>query len=872
MHQMKESEKESKEKSTSIEMESLLQSTRSTPDDVVIEMGSLPQSTGNISAPDDVVIEMPEAFGEFQSVLVPSLHQEIEAALETMEKKLDTLIQQNDRFHADPPKISDNKVKKKKGFKEKTAAFIKANDYTHFDLSVEKRKLLTREVLQESLQKDLDSLKSEIRSHLPLYSSDSSRKLEKLNSDIEKLEEFLNSSDIALDLEVRKSNGKLTWKEYSKAVIQGKEHMRAVALRSFAQSLISAGSGSGAQVLAASLKELAFNAMVSQLTERQANEVVEDFLDGPIQDRNPEITATNSPEITATNSPEITTASLQSIVSDEALVNVTNAIATSDPAKFSKDLCENLLDHLQSLEELPDTVDELKAVAVSFLNGEIERLGNERSFSHNFIKTMQNCVDFSSEINRINKPDSPYYDATELDYATIVGGDIAIAIVKGCILPLCDSLYEKSKDIRESEKITSQKKKMSKFKKFRREASDSMSNQFKGTITVLGLILLLKAASGKLTFEQAGKDITFNALSLATVGTIDGVRSLCSCGETTSQVTKATLRTIVGRGVPQVLKSYFSRSKEFGATGVAVTTDLAGVLLGGALKEINGALWQRSANRPDGWMNSWAGKAAVHEKALFKALKKRAGSGTTVPNFLKAVNKVNDHIAKSNTYLNQVDPTLTEVTTIPSVSQNLLSGYGAGSLNSSNPVTGATNVTAGATNVTAGATNVTAGATNVTAGAASGITGATNVTARATNVSLGAINPAFQHTTIQSLREQQQKLDTEIEKIQKSRKDPKITEEQKKSLKQQEKSLESRRTEIRQQRDILSPPTTSNTDNIVTTAEVHPIRKFDATKFKSSSITPNPNGARPKKGPKKGPKQGPKQSPKQGPKTGTTRL
>jgi hypothetical protein len=856
MHQMKESEKESKEKSTSIEMESLLQSTRSTPDDVVIEMGSLPQSTGNISAPDDVVIEMPEAFGEFQNVLVPSLHQEIEAALETMEKKLDTLIQQNDRFHAAPPKISDKKKKKKKGYLAKTGAFFTANNYTHFDLSVEKRKLLTREVLQESLQKDLDSLKSEIRSNLPRYSSDSSKKLEKLNRDIEKLEEFLNSSDIALDLEVRKSNGKLTWKEYSKAVIQGKEHMRAVALRSFAQSLISAGSGSGAQVLAASLKELAFNAMVSQLTERQANEVVEDFLDGPIQDRNPEITATNSPEIT--------TASLQSIVSDEALVNVTNAIATSDPAKFSKDLCENLLDHLESLEELPDTVEELKAVAVSFLNGEIERLGNERSFSHNFIKTMQNCVDFSSEIKRINKPDSPYYDATELDYATIIGGDIAIAIVKGCILPLCDSLYEKGKDIREIEKITSQKKKMSKFKKFRRETSDSVSSQFKGTITVLGLIFLLKAASGKLTFAQAGKDITFNALALSTVGVIDGVRSLCSSGETTSQVTKATLRTIVGRGGPQVLKSLFSRSKEFGATGIAVTTDLTGVLLGGALKEINGALWQRSANRPDGWMNSWAGKAAVHEKALFKALKKRAGSGTTVPNFLKAVNKVNDHIAKSNTYLNQVDPTLTEVTTIPSVSQNLLSGYGAGSLNSSNPVTGATNVTAGATNVTAGATNVTAGATNVTAGAASGITGATNVTARATNVSLGAINPAFQHTTIQSLREQQQKLDTEIEKIQKSRKDPKITEEQKKSLKQQEKSLESRRTEIRQQRDILSPPTTSNTDNIVTTAEVHSIRKFDATKFKSSSITPNPNGARPKQGPKQGPKQSPKQSPKPG--------
>jgi hypothetical protein len=856
MHQMKESEKESKEKSTSIEMESLLQSTRSTPDDVVIEMGSLPQSTGNISAPDDVVIEMPEAFGEFQSVLVPSLHQEIEAALETMEKKLDTLIQQNDRFHADPPKISDNKVKKKKGFKEKTAAFIKANDYTHFDLSVERRKLLTREVLQESLQKDLDSLKSEIRSNLPRYSSDSSKKLEKLNRDIEKLEEFLNSSDIALDLEVRKSNGKLTWKEYSKAVIQGKEHMRAVALRSFAQSLISAGSGTGAQILAASLKELAFNAMVSQLTERQANEVVEDFLDGPIQDRNPEIIATNSPEITTT--------SAQSIVSDEALVNVTNAIATSDPAKFSKDLCENLLDHLESLEELPDTVEELKAVAVSFLNGEIERLGNERSFSHNFIKTMQNCVDFSSEIKRINKPDSPYYDATELDYATIIGGDIAIAIVKGCILPLCDSLYEKGKDIREIEKITSQKKKMSKFKKFRRETSDSVSSQFKGTITVLGLIFLLKAASGKLTFAQAGKDITFNALALSTVGVIDGVRSLCSSGETTSQVTKATLRTIVGRGGPQVLKSLFSRSKEFGATGIAVTTDLTGVLLGGALKEINGALWQRSANRPDGWMNSWAGKAGVHEKALFKALKKRAGSGRTVPNFLEAVDKVNDYIAKSNTYLNQVDPTLTEVTTIPSVSQNLLSGYGAGSLNYSNPVTGATNVTAGATNVTAGATNVTAGATNVTAGAASGITGATNVTARATNVSLGAINPAFQHTTIQSLREQQQKLDTEIEKIQKSRKDPKITEEQKKSLKQQEKSLESRRTEIRQQRDILSPPTTSNTDNIVTTAEVHSIRKFDATKFKSSSITPNPNGARPKQGPKQGPKQSPKQSPKPG--------
>jgi hypothetical protein len=782
MHQMKESEKESKEKSTSIEME------------------NFPKSTGITSNPDDVVIEIPDDSGELQSVSIHSLEQALETALDTMQSKLDTLIQRNERFHAAPPKIADNKEKKKKGVLKKTAALFKADDYTHFDLSIEKRKLLTPEVIQETLQKDLDSLKSEISPHLARYSSDSSKKLEKLSRDIEKLEMFLNSSDIAMDLEVRKSKGKLTKTEVAKSLIQGKEHMRSIISRSFLQSVISAGAGSLSQIGAAYLKELAFKALINQLTVEQADDVVEDYLEG--------LTEASSPEVTTANTPEM--------ISDEALTSVTNAITTSEPAKFSEDICESLLAHIESLEELPDTVDELKELANNFVKGEIDRLGNERSFSHNFIQTMKDCVDFSTEIEGIVRPDSPYYDTAELNYSTIVAGDFAIAMLKGSVVPVFDTLYERGKENRETTQISSQKKNIGKVKKFRQEALLSLKNQAKGAGATLALVFVIKAVAGQLTFDGVGKDVTFNALQVATNGCIDGVRSLSSCGETCSQITKATLRTLIGRGAPQVVKSYISRRNEFGDTGIAVTTDLAGVLIGGALKEINGALWLKSTNNPDGNLGSWAGKAAFDERVLLKALKKRAGSNPTVLNSLKEIGKVKIRVAESDTYINQVDASLTQVISVPSVSQKP-------------PSSGATGVTAGATNAKAGATNATA-----------------------------------QATQLKSLKEQQQKLDTEIAKIQKSKKDPKISEEQKKSFKQQEKSLETRRTEIRQQRDILSPPTTSNTDKIVTTAEVYPTRKFDATKFKSSSITPNPNGARPK--------QGPKQSPKQGPKTGTTRL
>lgn len=651
--------KESKKESTSIEME------------------NSPTSEGATNNPEDTVIEMPDDSGDLQNVVTLSLQQEVEANFDKMQDRLDALIQQQEQFLAAPPKIAENKEKKKKGIIDKTAAFVKADDYTHFDLSVEKRKLLTPDVIKETLQKDIDSLKSEMNSK---PEPNFHKKLKELNDDIENLEKFLDSSDTSLDLEVRKSTGNLTRKEFIKSTFQGKEHLRNIAIRSLTQSVISAGAGAGAQVLGAALKELAFNALVSQLTEREADQVVEDYLDG--------LTATSNPEITTAIEPEITTAIDPEIISDEALVSVTNTIETSEAAEFSKDLCEGLLDHIESLDELPDTVDELKEVANDFLKGEIERLGNERSFSHNFIKTMKDCVDFSSEIEGVVKPDSPYYDATELDYTTIVGGDFAIGMMKGSILPFFDSLYEKGKENRKAEELTKKEKK-SKFKQFREETVKSMKNQMTGVAATLALVFLIKAASGQISYEGVVKDLTFNGLSVVTNGSIDGIRSLCSCGETGSQITKATLRTFVGRGVPQIAKSGFSRGKEFGPTGIAVTTDLAGVVLGGAIKEINGALWQNSANKPDGWMNSWAGKAKVHERDLFKALKKRADGNATVLNFIKEIGHVDKRVAESDNYLNQVDPNLTQVVISPSVSQNP-SSSGAGSLN---PGTGATNVT-----------------------------------------------------------------------------------------------------------------------------------------------------------------------------------
>jgi hypothetical protein len=799
MHQMKESEKEN----TSIEME------------------NFPKSTGITSNPNDVVIEMPDDSEELQSVSIETLEQVLKTALDTMQSKLDACKKQNEQFFTNPPEIAENKEKKKKGILKKTAAFFKADDYTHFDLSIEKRKLLTPEVIQEALQKDLDLLKSEISSHLPRYSRDSSKKLEKLNRDIEKLEMFLNSSDIALDLEVRKSKGELTKKESAKSLIQGKEHMRSIVSRSFLQSLLSAGAGSVSQVGAAYLKELAFKALINQLTVKQADDVVEDYLEGLTEASRPEVTTANTPEMISDE------ALTPEMISDEALTNVTNAITTSEPAKFSEDICESLLAHIESLEELPDTVDELKELANNFLKGEIERLGNERSFSHNFIQTMKDCVDFSTEIERIVRPDSPYYDTAGLDYGTIVGGDFAIAMLKGCVVPVFDTLYERGKDNRETTQISSQKKNIGKFKKFRQEALLSLKNQAKGTAATLALVFAIKGASGQLTFDGVGKDITFNALQVATNGCIDGVRSLSSCGETCSQITKATLRTLIGRGTPQVVKSYISRRNEFGATGIAVTTDLAGVLLGGALKEVNGALWQRSTNNPDGNLSSWAGKAAFDERVLLKALKKRAGSNPTVLNSLKEIGKVKIRVAESDTYINQVDASLTQVISVPSVSQKPPSS-GAGPLNSahSNPVKGATSVAAGATSVAARATGVTAGATSA----------------------------AAETPTLQSLNEQQRGLDSRIEQIETTMNDSKTSDLDRKLLKQKKKVLEPERAKIRQQRErILSSPSRSN--KIVTTAEVHPTRKIDVTKFKSSSITPNPNVARPKQSPKQSPKQ-----------------
>ena len=785
-----------------------------------IEMENFTTGTGTTNYPKDTVIEMPDDSGELQSISIDTPEQAFETALDAMQSKLDNSKKQNEQFLANPPKIAENKKKKKKGILNKAAAFFQADDYTHFDLSIEKRKLLTPEVIQETLQKDLDSLKSEISSSLPRPSSDLSKKLERLDRDIEKFEKFLNASDIALDLEVRKSKGELTKKESAKSFFQGKEHMRSIITRSFIQSLLSAASGSATQIGAAALKELAFKSLVSQLTKKEADGIVEDYLEG----------------LAETSRPEVTTANTSEIISDEALTNVTNAITTSEPAKFSKDICESLLAHIENLEALPDTADELKELANNFLKGEIERLGNERSFSHNFIKTMKDCVDFSSEFKGAVKPDSPYYDATELNYNTIVGGDFAIAMLKGSVIPVFDSLYERGKDNRESEKISSHKKDIGKFKKFREETVLSMKNQAKGVGATLALVFLIKGASGQLTFDGVGKDVTFNALQVITNGSIDGVRSLSSCGDTCSQITKATLRTLVGRGAPQIAKSAMSRGKEFGATGIAVTTDLAGVLLGGAIKEINGALWQKSANNPDGYMNSWAGKAASHEQDLFKTLKKRAGSNPTVLNFLKEIGQANNRLAQSDTYINQEDPRLTQVITAPSVSKKPPSS-GAGSSNYvyNDPVTGIATATV---------------KPNPLKTYSDPVTGVAKVT----------VKP----DPLKSLQKQQKDLDSQIEQIEKTRKDPKTSDRQKKLLKPEEEALKSQRARIREQREqILSSK--SHTAKTTTFAEVHQTReserqpkKIDASKFKSPSITSKTN-VRPKSS-----KQSSKQSPKRG--------
>lgn len=828
--------------------------TKSKKEDTVVKIENPPTSSGVTDNPNDIVMEMPDESEELEEVITSSLKQEVESSLDEMQKKLDALVQQNEKFLENPPKIAENKEKKKKGIKAKAAAFAKADDYTHFDLSVERRKLLTKDVIKETLQKDLDSLQSGVNSPKP--APDFHKKLEELRKDIEKFETFLHSSDTALDFEVRKSRGKLTPSEYSKSLIQGKEHLRSIAVRSLVQSVISAAVGSVTQVGAAYLKQLAFESMVSQLTEKEADQVVEDYLD--------ELTAASEPQITTTSESQITTASESQTISDEALENVTNVISTSEAAKFSEDLCESLLDHIESLKELPDTVEELKQVANNFLEGEIERLGNERSFSHNFIKTMQDCVDFSSEIEGVVKPDSPYYDASTLDYGTIVGGDFAIGLLKGSVLPFFDSLYEKGKENRTSNKIGSQKKDIGKFKKFREETAKSMKNQAKGVAATLALVFIIKGFAGQLNFDGIGKDLTFNALATLTNGSIDGVRSLSSCGDTCSQITKASLRTMVGRGIPQIAKSGMSRGKEFGPTGIAVMTDFAGVVIGGAIKEINGAIWQRSANSPDGWLNSWAGKTRFHEKKLFKALKKRKGDNSTVKKFFGELGKVDKRVTESDTYLNQIDASLTGVTVAPPVPGGIQMSSDSGVGSSGDILT----------------TDIDRGATSGTdlEGAVSAVTYSTDIDA-----------PRVE------LIPEQRILDTEITQIDKSLKKPDLTAENKKSLKRKKKNLQSKRSEIRQQREqALSSTATSDTNKtprqhaadsrmgsssavitktgetaktkITVTAEIHPTKKpeelLDHSKFKTPSIKSKSDTKQ----------KSPKPSPKSSPKLRTTKL
>ena len=173
-------------------------------------------------------------------------------------------------------------------------------------------------------------------------------------------------------------------------------------------------------------------------------------------------------------------------------------------------------------------------------------------------------------------------------------------------------------------------------------------------------------------------------------------------------------------------------------------------------------------------------------------------------------------------------------------------------------------------------TDIDRGATSGTdlEGAVSAVTYSTDIDA-----------PRVKHITEQRI------LDTEITQIDKSLRKPDLTAENKRSFKRKKKNLESKRSEIRQEREqALSSTATSDTNKtprqhaadsrmgsssavitktgetaktkITVTAEIHPTRKFDITKFESSSITPNPNGARPKKGPKQSPKPSPKPSPK----------
>lgn len=136
-----------------------------------------------------------------QKVVVSSYEKEMKSLLESLQKQFTPLIQRNENFHSNLPKISEKKEKGKEGFVAKTAAFFKTDNYSHFDESVQRRKLLTSPVIEETFQRDLTSLKEEIESPQNV-SNDYTKRLKELEADIQNFEDFLTSSEMALDFEV----------------------------------------------------------------------------------------------------------------------------------------------------------------------------------------------------------------------------------------------------------------------------------------------------------------------------------------------------------------------------------------------------------------------------------------------------------------------------------------------------------------------------------------------------------------------------------------------------------------------------------------------------------------------------------------------
>jgi hypothetical protein len=441
----------------------------------------------------------------------------------------------------------------------------------------------------------------------------------KLITKIEKLQKYLEQSNIALEYESKKSNGKWnTWWH----IFRG-PGLQATFARAVLQSFFSAGIGVWTQYLASQYnpKKIVANCLKS--------------LSGSASG------ASSSTAESITNITNITDLSgVENMINLSNLSDEENMTILSDMSEFivtkvkdnpelnATKLCAKVNLFLnENKEEVKEwTKDFLELKVLDFLRGDIldKFIGdNEIIKKKLLIELNVPLVDYLQNVSKGEKQSnavSTVIDTSDMDLETALCLETAMAFVKGIVSPMIDSWVEKDTDNKIKINGDEAKDLVAHTKAYVADWYQNAKKQ--GIVGVNSLAVLCAYTAITLTGPKVkNSEIFLNVFFTPVVNAfIDVLRSKINFTsaqkEALTQLLKLSLRALLARGAVLATKKEIENDTNWSPEDYNVFLTL---LAGGFGKEMVGSVFQYLAKK-DKFLSSDMGNAALSEKDVFQLL------------------------------------------------------------------------------------------------------------------------------------------------------------------------------------------------------------------------------------------------------------